>query len=115
MKLLHITVHFEFADAITEILDRHGITNYARYPMIEGKDSEGKHYGSQVFPGNVTVIQAQVTEEEIDDLLRDLKTFKEEKHAHHHLEALVLPVERRLGDENMQSVVPGGNWIGPRF
>jgi hypothetical protein len=98
VKLLHVTVHFEFADVIAAILDRHGTANYARYPMIEGKDADGKHYGTQVFPGNVTVIQAQVSEEKVDDLLRDLKTFKLEKQAHQHLQAVVLPIERRLED-----------------
>ncbi|MFO7907127.1 MAG: PG0541 family transporter-associated protein [Planctomycetota bacterium] len=98
MKLLHIMVHFEFADAITQILDQHGVTTYARYPMIEGKDSEGKHYGTQVFPGNVAVIQAQVPEPKIDELMDRFKSFKEQKRAHEHLEAVVLPIERRLGD-----------------
>lgn len=100
MKFLHIMVHFEFADRITRILDRHGVTTYARYSMIEGQDSEGKHYGTQVFPGNVSVIQAQVPEPRLDELMRQLQSFKEEKRAHQHLEALVLPVERRLGDED---------------
>ena len=100
MKLVHIMVHFEFADRIAQILDRQGIGVFARYPMIEGKDNAGKHYGTQVFPGNVSVIQAQVIDSKIDDLLRDLRAFKKEKQAHHHLEAVVLPIERRLDDDD---------------
>ncbi|MFO7905668.1 MAG: hypothetical protein R6U98_23625 [Pirellulaceae bacterium] len=97
MKFLHIMVHFEFADDITRILDQHGVTTYARYPMIEGRDSTGKHYGTQVFPGNVAVIQAQVPDPKIGELMDRLQSFREEKRAHESLEALVLPVERRLG------------------
>jgi O-acetylhomoserine/O-acetylserine sulfhydrylase-like pyridoxal-dependent enzyme len=96
MKLVQITVHFEFADAIAEILDRHEVVNYVRYPMMEGRDRDGRHYGSQVFPGNTTVVAAQVPDERVDRLLGDLATFRDARHSHGHLEALVLPIERRL-------------------
>ena len=96
MKLLHLTFHFEYADAIDLILERNEIVDYARYSMIEGKDCDGKHFGTQVFPGNVTVIQAQVPDERVDALLGDLEAFRNEKAAHHHLQALILPVERLL-------------------
>jgi hypothetical protein len=96
MKLLHLTFHFEYADAIELILDRHEIADYARYPMVEGKDREGKHFGTQVFPGGVTVVQAQVPEDKIDALFDDLRTFREEKAAHRHLQAIILPVDRCL-------------------
>lgn len=96
MKFLHITFHFEYSENVEAILDRHGISDFIRIPMIEGKDRDGKHYGDQVFPGNTSVVQAQVPEEALEDLLADLKAFKEEKESHYHLQALVLPVERLL-------------------
>lgn len=96
MKLLHITFHFEFSENVEAILDRHGISDFVRIPMVEGRDRDGKHYGDQVFPGNVSFVQAQVAEDVLEDLLADLKAFKEEKESHRHLQALVLPVERRL-------------------
>ncbi len=96
MKLLHISFRFEYLEMIERILDRHELTDFVRYPMIHGRDSDGKHYGSQVFPGNMIVVQAQVPPERIDALLGDLQIFREEKPAHRHLQALVLPVEQRL-------------------
>ncbi len=96
MKLLQISVHFEYTDTIDRLLEGFGVTDYVRYPMIEGKDCDGKHFGSQVFPGNITVFQAQVREEQIDSLFSDLRKFREQKSAHRHLQAIVLPVERRL-------------------
>lgn len=96
MKLLHLSFHFEYADIITAILDSHTINDYVRYSMVEGKDRDGKHFGTQVFPGNVTAIQAQVPDEKVDALFADLQMFREQKDAHHHLQALVLPLERRL-------------------
>ncbi len=97
MKFLHITFHFQFSETIEEILDKHEIRDYIRVPMVESNDRDGKHFGSQVFPGNSSLIQAQVPEEKVDDILSDLKRFREEKLSHQHLEALVLPVEQRLG------------------
>lgn len=96
MKFVQINYHFEYADTIEDILDANGITDYARYSMMEGKNEEGKHFGTQVHPGNVSIVQAQVPEESLDRLMDDLKEFKEDKRAHEHLEALVLPIERRL-------------------
>jgi len=96
MKLMHITIHFEYSDAIEAILDNHEIRDYARYAMREGKDRDGKHYGSQVFPGNTTIFQAQVPEEKVEDVFADLKKFRDAKPSHQHLEALLLPVEKRL-------------------
>jgi len=96
VKLLHLTFHFEFLDAVERILDRHGVENFVRHPMVDGRDRDGKHYGTQVFPGNSALVQAQVEDERLDALLEDLKRFRDLKVAHHHIEALVLPVERRL-------------------
>ncbi len=96
MKLLMITCHFEFGQQIVEILDRHELRDYAQFSMIEGRDHHGKHFGSQVFPGNLTALHAQVPEETVDALLDDLKEFRQRREAHRHVQALVLPVERRL-------------------
>jgi len=96
MKLLHLSFHFEYAEIIDSILDRHDVSDYVRYSMVEGKDRDGKHFGTQVFPGNVTVVQAHIHEDKIDALINDLQTFKKEKAAHNHLTALILPVERQL-------------------
>lgn len=96
MKLVQISFRFEYTEMIERILDRHDLTDFVRHAMIQGRDCDGKHYGSQVFPGNMVVVQAQVPPDNIDALLDDLQRFREEKPAHRHLQALVLPIERRL-------------------
>ncbi len=96
MKLLHITFHFEYSDQIEAIMDRHAVQSYAKYPMIHGKDAEGKHFGSQAFPGNASVVQAQVSDEKVDKVLDDLRKFRDSKRAHQHLQALVFDVEKTL-------------------
>lgn len=98
MKQLQASCHFEFAERIVEILDARQIRDYVRIPMVEGKDHHGKHEGTQVFPGNLTAIHAQVPEDRVDAVLEDLGDFKAEKEAHHHVQAIILPIERRLND-----------------
>jgi hypothetical protein len=58
VKFLHITYHFEFSDRIEALLDRHDIQDYVRYAMVQGKDRDGKHYGTKVYPGSAEVVQA---------------------------------------------------------
>jgi hypothetical protein len=99
MKLLHITFHFEFTEPVEAILDRHEIRDYVRIPMVAGHDSEGKHEGSQVHPGNVTLIQAQAPDETVDDVMNDLEQFRRARRTHEHLQAVVVSIERRLEDE----------------
>ncbi len=96
MKFVHITFRFEFSQAVEKILDLHQVQDYVRYPMMEGKGLDGKHCGTQVCPGNMTIVQAQVQEENLKPLLTDLQEFKQARSSHQHLQALVLPVLQRL-------------------
>lgn len=100
MKLVQISFHFEYADDIEELLDSHRIAHFVRHSMIQGLDSEGRQYGSKAFPGHITLIQARCDDETVPGLLDDLESFRTRKRSHNHLEALVLPVEERIGPEN---------------
>ncbi|WP_028574071.1 PG0541 family transporter-associated protein [Desulfonatronovibrio hydrogenovorans] len=97
MKLVQISFRFEYTDVIEAILDECDVQDYIRYPMVEGKGSDGKHFGTQVFPGSFTVVQARVDNEEIEGLLKTLQAFRLEKKAHHHVRAMVIAVEDGLG------------------
>lgn len=99
MKFIHITFRFEYMDRVDQILEDHGVDNYVRHPMVQGKGIDGKHYGSKVFPGNFTVVQAVVPGDKVERLLADLEAFGKSKAAHHHLRAYVLPVESMIGAE----------------
>lgn len=96
MKFVQISVYFEYSDIIEAILDRHDVVDYIRYTMTDGKNFEGKHFGSQVFPGNFTVYHAEVSSENLDALFDELDEFRRARPAHHHLQAIVLPIERSL-------------------
>jgi len=96
MKLIQITVHFEYGDDIEALLDALQIAHYVVYPMIEGKDTAGRHEGTQVHPGNLTVIQAQVEDNRVSEALEKLREFRMARKSHEHLEAIVIPIEQRL-------------------
>lgn len=97
MKLVVISVHFEYADVIEQIIDGHDVPHYFVFPRIEGRDNEGFHEGSQVHPGNLTAVHARMEDDAVDALLDDLQAFRVEKKAHRHLEAMVLDVQRWMG------------------
>jgi hypothetical protein len=99
MKLLHVTFRFEFLQDVQDILDGHDVAAYVRLPMAQGADVDGRHFGSKVFPGHVSLLQATVDDEDVDALLDDIEAFRTARDAHNHLQALVVPVERRLGPD----------------
>lgn len=93
MKLVHMTFRHEFAEAVEVILERHEVRDFVRYPMIHGRDRDGKHYLGKVFPGSMTVVQAILETEKTEALMDELRSFQEEKESHAHLRAVVLDVE----------------------
>ncbi len=100
MKLLHVTFPFEFTEQVERLLDNRNVQDYVRMSMAAGRDAAGKHQGTQVYPGNLTVIQAHIPDEAVDDLLDALQTFRDARKTHQTLTAAVLPVERSLGGED---------------
>jgi hypothetical protein len=96
VKLVQVSFHFEYTDEIEQILDRHHLEHWVRHQRIEGRDVEGKHSGTQAFPGNISVVETRVDDERLEALLDDLRSFRDERRAHRHVDALVLPVERSL-------------------
>ncbi len=97
MKLLHLSVHVQYTERLEALLRENGLRVWTCYQRVAGRDSDGRHEGSQAFPGRLTVIQAQLEDDLVDPVLEALEEFRQSKRAHRHLEALVLPVERRVG------------------
>lgn len=96
MKLVQISYHFEFADAVEAILDDLEIANFVRHARVESKDRDGKHYGTKVFPGSGSLVQALVPDDAVDPLLEALTEFREAEDSHRHLTAVVLELEQAL-------------------
>ena len=99
MKLVHLSFQVQYADPVERLLERHRLKNWVRYGRIAGHDRDGRHDGSQAFPGNVTAVQVLVPDDRLDGLLDDLEDFRNAKRVHRHLVAAVMPVERSLGGD----------------
>jgi hypothetical protein len=99
VKLLIVSVHFEYADAIETIIDGHDVRHYFVYPRIEGRDSEGFHENSQVHPGNLAAIHIRLDDDAVESLLDDLAQFRQQRKAHGHLEAMVMDIEHWIGPQ----------------
>jgi hypothetical protein len=106
MKLVQMTFGFEFVEQIESILDRLGLQQYVRIPMVAGRDISGKHDGSQVYPGNVTLIIATVPDDAVDPLLENIEDFRNDRKSHGHLQAIVTNVETRRGPKELRSDTP---------
>ncbi|MFW5730349.1 MAG: PG0541 family transporter-associated protein [Desulfonatronovibrionaceae bacterium] len=96
MKLVHISFRFEYTEDVDLILQENQVADFVLYPMIQGRGQDGKHFGTQVFPGNFSVVQAAVEDHQVKRLLEDLQQFRQSKKSHEHLRAWVVPVEQGL-------------------
>jgi hypothetical protein len=96
MKLLHVTLQFQYAEEIEGLLAERGVVDLVRHPRVAGRDRDGRHDGSQAFPGHMAAIQAFVPEGQVAPLLEDLRAFRDAKPAHAHLRAAVLSVDETL-------------------
>lgn len=97
MKLVQITFQVQYTDQIGEILRAIEPARWVTHSRVAGRDSDGRHEGSQAFPGSLALAQAVLPNDAVTGLLEALRTFREEKRAHRHLQAVVLPVEDGIG------------------
>ena len=102
MKLVVISVGFEYEDLIEAIINRHGVEHYLVYPRIDGRDCDGFHEGTQVHPGNLSAIHARLDDAAVQPLLDELEQWRREKIAHNHPEAIVLNIEGWIGPPRRQ-------------
>ncbi len=96
MKLVRIAVQVQYGDAVQGILADLGVPAWTRHERIGGRDVDGRHDGSQAFPGSMTALVARVPDDEVGPLLDALEEFRGARATHRHLEAYVVAVERSL-------------------
>jgi len=96
MKQVQISAQSEYADLIRNIFEHQSIDYYVLIPRTEGRNRDGRHEGTQVFPGTLMLAFVRVADDQVDSLLEKLAAFRDEKTAHRHLEAIVLPIDKQL-------------------
>lgn len=99
MKLVRITVQVQYTGDIERILVDRQLPAWTCQRRVAGRDLDGRHEGSQAFPGSITAFDVRTPDDRVDDLLAALEQFRDARPTHRHLEAYVLPVERTLTPE----------------
>jgi hypothetical protein len=96
MKLVHIVVQVQYTEAVEAILVAREVAAWTRNLRVAGRDRDGRHEGSQAFPGQLAAFVARLDDGRVDGLLESLREFRDARTTHGHLEAYVLPVEHAL-------------------
>lgn len=96
LELVICSVQAQYVDDVDDIFAAHDSCDYVRHPRAEGRDQDGRHRGSKVFPGNMASFVAYVPAHRLDALLEALRAFRDAREAHAHLRAAVLSADRVL-------------------
>ena len=77
MKMVMISYNSAINSEIMEVLDKCGIANYTKWAQVHGKGkTSGPHLGSEVWPGENSVIFAAVEDKDIEGLLKGIKNLR---------------------------------------
>jgi hypothetical protein len=95
MKLLYLTLEYQYAPRVVEVLENRGVANYLYVPRVHGRDAAGRHEGSQVFPGYMAMFWVHLEDQDPAELLSEIRG-EEGETKRKNLSALVLDVEKRL-------------------
>lgn len=76
MKMLMIFVDADHADDVADLLDRHHVAGYSRFPNVLGKGVTGTKLGTRAFPGSSTLYVAAVPTPVADGVTDDLNTLR---------------------------------------
>ena len=89
MKMVMISYNSAINSEVMEVLKKCGIENYTRWTQVQGKGkASGSHFGSEVWPGENSVIFSAMEHEKVEDLLKYIKDLR-----------------RRLGREGIKAFV----------
>ena len=77
MKMVMISYNRAINSEIMEILEKRGIESYTKWANVQGKGkTSGPHFGSEVWPGENSVIFTAVEDEKANDLLASVKELR---------------------------------------
>ena len=100
MKMVLLNYYVGTHDEVKEILTALGISNYTRFPEVEGRISCGEpREGTHVWPGSNSTLFVVVEDDGVDSLVRRVEEFNATTHGES-VDAYMLDVVR--------SVVAGG-------
>ena len=70
MKMVMISYNSAIDSEVMETLKRCGIENYTKWVRVQGRGmTSGSHFGSEIWPGENSVIFSAVEDKKTEDLL----------------------------------------------
>lgn len=77
LKMLMIVYNSAINSEVMEILEKSGIEGYTRWTEVQGKgENSGSHFGTEVWPGENSVIFCSTENEKTLDLLNQIKSLR---------------------------------------
>ena len=78
MKMVMIAYNSAIDEELREVLAKHGIENYTKWTRTFGKGTtSGPHMGTDVWPGENTVLFIAIEDEKVNAVLSDVKVLRE--------------------------------------
>ena len=94
MKMAMISYNSAINSEIMEALEKCGIENYTKWTQVHGKGkASGPHFGSDVWPGENSVILAAIEDEKKEELLECIEKLRV-KLGKEGVKAFVWPLEK---------------------
>ncbi len=77
MKMVMISYNSAINSQVMEILLRCGVEGHTRWTQVQGRGkSSGSHFGSEIWPGENSVLFCAVDENKAADLLKCIKELR---------------------------------------
>ena len=77
MQMLMISFNRAISSEVMEILEKSGITGYTRWNQVQGKGkTSGSHFGTEVWPGENSVIFASAEDNQAETILLEVKDLR---------------------------------------
>ena len=77
MKMAMISYNSAINSEIMDVLKKCDIENYTKWAQVHGKGkASGPHFGSEIWPGENSVIFSAVEDKKIKDLLSCIKDLR---------------------------------------
>ena len=77
MKMVMISYNSAIDSEVIDVLEKCGIENYTRWTRVQGKGrTSGRHFGSEIWPGENSVIFVAIEDKKSEDLLKCIKDLR---------------------------------------
>ena len=78
MKMVMISYNSAINSEVMEVLERRAVGSYTKWIQVQGKgETSGSHFGSEVWPGENSVLMIAIDDNEKDKLIEGIKELRQ--------------------------------------